>query len=141
MRLLTASLSNPFQQAFVTSLAKWTVGFWAAVYVVLTFRSVLTPQLPVTTLAMLRLPMMIVGLAICAILFALFARLERRNLLARAIGVPLLIATAALLYSTVNFQLFYSGSDVFAEPGRSLGKIYSYHDEFVRIFVAWAALY
>ena len=141
MRAVAGAMSNPFQQAFAVSLAKWTIGFWVAVYVVLTFRSVLTPQLPFGTLAMLRLPMMFVGVAVCVALFALFARLDRSNLLLRAVAIPPLIASAALVYSAVNFQLFYSGSGLFVPPGRALTKIYSYLIEFIWIFAAWTALY
>lgn len=141
MRPVASALPSPFQQAFAASLAKWTIGFWAAVYVVLTFRSVLTPQLPFGTLAMLRLPMMLVGVTVCVALFAVFGRLDRWNMLWRSIAIPLLIALAALCYSMVNFQLFYSRSDIFAAPGKPLTKIYSYLIEFVWIFVAWTALY
>lgn len=141
MRPIAKPLWTPAQQAFAASLAKWTIGFWAAVYVVLTFRSVLTPQLPIGTLAMLRLPMMVVGVALCAALFALFDRLDRWTVLRRAIAVPLLITVAAFCYSTVNFQLFYAGSDVVIAPAKAMTMIYSYVVEFVWIFVAWTALY
>ena len=141
MRLVARALSSPEQRAFAASLAKWTIGFWAAVYVVLTFRSVLTPQVPIATLAMLRLPMMLVGVAVCAGLFAVFDRLDRSAVVRRAIAVPLLITVAALCYSTVNFQLFYAGSDVVVTPAIAARKIYSYLVEFIWIFVAWTALY
>ncbi len=130
------------REHFLRALAGWSLVFWAAIYGLLTARSfVLRPDLPMLSLAGLRLLMMPIGLVVCAVLFVSLERISRLDGFRQAGALCLALALATLLYFTVNYYVFHSSLEHEAPELNALIKIVSYLIEFFWIFPAWVLLY
>ena len=130
------------REQFLRALGAWSLVFWAAIYALLTARSlVIRPDLPVLSLAGLRLLMVPVGLLVCATLFVLLERSFRLDGRRRAAALGALLALATLLYFTVNYYVFHRFPQEGGPRLNALVKIISYVIEFFWIFPAWVLLY
>lgn len=134
------SLELKFRHAMI----RWTLAYWVLTYVLLTLRSFLIPYDHLLTQAGLRGLMMLVGLAICAFLFAALRRISPAPPRQRIALLAILALLATLLYVTVNYYLFYVAPGI---PGlwrpdqRPLSLIGFYMVQFLWIFPGWMLVY
>ena len=125
-------------------MIRWTLVYWVLTYVLLTVRSFLIPYDHLLTQAGLRALMMLVGLAICAFLFAALQRIGPAPPRQRIVLLAILALLATLLYVTVNYHLFYIAPGI---PGlwqpdqRPLSLIGFYMVQFLWIFPGWMLIY
>lgn len=127
---------------FRHALVVWSLVFWAAIYALLTARSlVMRPDLPMLNLAGLRIFMIPVGLAVCVALFVLLERIQRLESWRKAAALAVVLAFATAVYFTVNYYVFHRFPEHgVSAPGATV-KILSYLIEFFWIFPAWVLLY
>ena len=130
------------REPFLRALIAWTLVFWAAIYALLTARSlIIRPDLPIVSLAGLRALMMPVGLVVCALLFVLLERVGRLERRRKAAALAAMLALGTMLYFTINYYVFHRFPQQGAPEPNALVKIASYLIEFFWIFPAWLILY
>ena len=78
------------------ALLRWSLGFWIAAYIYLTLRSLALAYPHLLIQAALRIPMVVIGFALCMLLAAAFARLQGRPL---KLQLPAIAAGVASLMS------------------------------------------
>ncbi len=131
----------PQAERFRHSVLRWTLGYWACIYVLLTVRSIVIPYDMLLEQGLLRLVMMAVGLILCAVVFRILEGIALAELPRR---IPLVAAAAlapSLLYILINYHLFYVWPALW-EPNRSpLALLGFYAIQFFWLFPFWVGLY
>jgi hypothetical protein len=141
-RPLLAGLRDPAaQQAFCRSLIGWTCAFWAVAYVLLTIRSVVGAQGNLGFQAVLRVPMMLIGIGICAALYPLLIRIDELPLRAKIPLAGLAAILGALLFSISVYFVFFVWSHRWQPEPTVIAQLARGMFEFIWIFVAWVALF
>lgn len=136
-REYAAELLRPRYAGFTADLIRWTLVFWAAVYILNTVRSVLNPYPHLLLQAGLRVLAVGVGVCLSGALILFFRRLPR------SAQRPLIILAAAaagnLIYVIANYTIFYALPGIWTPPHGALAKILSYFFEFFWLFPSWVA--
>lgn len=120
---------------------RWTLGYWACVYVVFTFRSITLPYDMLLEQGLLRLIMMAVGLSLCALLFLMLERFELKEIPRRLPPIAAAAGAATAGYVTTNYFVFYVLAGIWEPNGEPVGIIVRYAVEFFWLFVAWIGIY
>lgn len=126
---------------FPGKLVRWTLIFWAAVYVLLTIRSFLNPQPFAGFQAALRFGSVLLGAAISLAIVPALGRLHDRPFATRALAIALLVVTAHAAWTLGTFAIFYLAADLWQPKYGAFAAISSNFVEFVWLFPAVTALY
>lgn len=129
------------RSAFRRVLIRWTLLFWVLAYVYLTLRSMTGSYGMLDVQALLRVPMMAVGIGICALLYLLLIRIE-----AQPLSVRIALAAGAVVLGTLAFSLtayfvFYVWPHIWQSERPFVRHVASYVVQFVWIFGAWTLLF
>ena len=108
---------------FTREMLVFTLAFWAVAYLLFTVRSFALQQPHIEIQALLRLAMMPVGLLMCAGLFAAYVGLRGQAVWRQTGVVVLLVLAAALIYSAINYSVFYVLPGLWHYPRGPVAKI------------------
>ncbi len=139
--LLTGLRDSATRRDFRRALIRWTLAFWALAYVLLTIRSVIGARGDLLFQAVLRVPMMLIGIGICAALYPLLVRIDDLPLRAKIPLAGLAAAAGTLAFSIFAYVIFYIWSHRFQPDRAAAAHLARSMFEFIWIFLAWVALF
>jgi DNA-binding LytR/AlgR family response regulator len=128
-------------QSFRRTLIGWTLAYWVLVYAFLTIRSVVGGLGYLTLQAALRVPMMAVGLGLCALLYVMLVRIDHLPLRIRIALASLAVIGAAFAFSLSAYFVFYVWPHTW-QPEQSLATYLSrFTLQVPWVFAAWVLLF
>jgi DNA-binding LytR/AlgR family response regulator len=135
-------LRDPVMRApFRRLLIRWTLLFWALAYVYLTLRSMTGSYGMLDVQALLRVPMIIVGLGLCALLYLLLVRIDTKPLSVRVALAGAAVVLRTLAFSVTAYFVFYVWPHIWQSERPFVRHVAAYLVQFVWIFGAWTLLF
>lgn len=126
---------------FRQEMLRWTVLYWAVVYVIFTLRSVVNLRGYLFTQAGLRVIMMAVGLSLSILLLRILRRVDVREWPRRIATLAALGLLTDAAYVLINYFLFYAVVGLWQTEHGAAAKIGSYFVELFWLFPGWIGLY
>lgn len=127
----------PFRRVMV----RWTLGFWAGIYILFTLRSTALPYDMLIEQGMLRVVMMGVGLLLCTFLYLLLERLDLEEIPRKILPIAGAAMTAVLIYWVTAYYVFYVLPGLWEADRGPIATIGLYITQFFWVFPAWIGLY
>ena len=128
------------EQVFRRLLATVTLAYWLLIYAVLTLRSFVVGNPRLDVQALLRIPMVLLGLALCAAIYLVLRRVDERSLRVRIAVAATSVALATEIFGAAAYYFYYVAVDLWP-PTRSFAFSIGYYTfQFLWIFPLWLGL-
>ena len=125
---------------FRRSLIKWTITYAAVLYVLLTLRSLAIGNPYLGLQAALRIPMILIGIALCGAIHVLLTKVEARPLKARLAVAAAAAAAATLAFSTAAYILYLVIPGIWPDERGVIPSLGYYSFQFMWIFPVWIVI-
>jgi len=125
---------------FDRTLVRWTICYWFAVYVLLTLRSITAGHPHLGTQAMLRVPMIAIGIGFCALIHVLLQRFDARTLEVRAFVALAASIVSTFAFSVAAYLLFVVLPGIWADEVGFVVTVSYFAFQILWIFPAWTLL-
>lgn len=137
-----ASLRHPAARDQLRhGLIRWTALFWAIAYAFLTIRSVVGGHGHLGLQALIRIPMIALGIGICALLYLLLIRIDESPPHFKIALALVAVLLGSLLFSFFAYLAFYVWPGVWQSERSPVRSVFAYVIQFAWIFGAWVLLF